>query len=158
VFFIRHNGGNVWVDPPLGWPWPKHSCFSFEPKGLDFIRTKVAGIPPAQLLAGIVTKAAWSRRGTEPPRMLLAIDGGAGARMCVAVRAMNTAAHYDGCFAVVDLKAATLFTSNFGEEPILGSGVAPADLGLPRSWAERPKAKPARRQDMSGAKDTKQTP
>jgi hypothetical protein len=27
VFFIRHNGGSVWVDPPLGWPWPKHPCF-----------------------------------------------------------------------------------------------------------------------------------
>lgn len=26
VFFIRHNGGCVWVDPPLGWPWPKHGC------------------------------------------------------------------------------------------------------------------------------------
>lgn len=26
VFFIRHNGGSVWVDPPLGWPWPKHDC------------------------------------------------------------------------------------------------------------------------------------
>jgi hypothetical protein len=26
VFFIRHNGGCVWVDE-LGWPWPKHACF-----------------------------------------------------------------------------------------------------------------------------------
>ena len=26
VFFIRHNGGSLWVDPPLGWPWPKHEC------------------------------------------------------------------------------------------------------------------------------------
>src|SRR5262245_18947817 len=26
VFFIRHNGGSVWVDE-LGWPWPKHACF-----------------------------------------------------------------------------------------------------------------------------------
>jgi predicted RNA-binding Zn-ribbon protein involved in translation (DUF1610 family) len=27
VFFIRHNGGSVWVDPPLGPPWFKHACF-----------------------------------------------------------------------------------------------------------------------------------
>ncbi len=27
VYFIRHNGGSVWVDPPLGWPWTKHGCF-----------------------------------------------------------------------------------------------------------------------------------
>lgn len=26
VFFIRHNGGSVWLDE-LGWPWPKHGCF-----------------------------------------------------------------------------------------------------------------------------------
>jgi hypothetical protein len=25
VYFIRHNGGVVWVDE-LGWPWPKHPC------------------------------------------------------------------------------------------------------------------------------------
>lgn len=26
VYFIRHNGGSVWVDD-LGSPWPKHACF-----------------------------------------------------------------------------------------------------------------------------------
>jgi hypothetical protein len=24
VFFVCYNGGSVWLDPPLGWPWPKH--------------------------------------------------------------------------------------------------------------------------------------
>lgn len=27
VFFIKHNGGSVWLDPPLGSPWYKHACF-----------------------------------------------------------------------------------------------------------------------------------
>jgi hypothetical protein len=27
VFFIRHNRGSVWIDPPLGPPWYKHGCF-----------------------------------------------------------------------------------------------------------------------------------
>lgn len=27
VFYIRHNGGSVWIDPPLGPPWYKHGCF-----------------------------------------------------------------------------------------------------------------------------------
>lgn len=31
AFFIRHNGGSVWVDE-LGWPWPKHPCFDHEPQ------------------------------------------------------------------------------------------------------------------------------
>ena len=26
VFFVRHNNGSVWFDPPLGHPWPKHEC------------------------------------------------------------------------------------------------------------------------------------
>lgn len=26
VFFIRFNGGSVWLDPPLGPPWYKHLC------------------------------------------------------------------------------------------------------------------------------------
>ena len=26
VFFIRHNGGSVWIDPPLGPPWYRHGC------------------------------------------------------------------------------------------------------------------------------------
>lgn len=31
VFFIRHNGGSVWIDPPLGSPWYKHPCFDSSP-------------------------------------------------------------------------------------------------------------------------------
>jgi len=27
VFFIRHNNGSVWINPPLGPPWYKHACF-----------------------------------------------------------------------------------------------------------------------------------
>jgi hypothetical protein len=26
VYFVRYNGGSVWINPPLGWPWYKHSC------------------------------------------------------------------------------------------------------------------------------------
>lgn len=26
VFFVRHNGGSVWLDE-LGQPWPKHPCY-----------------------------------------------------------------------------------------------------------------------------------
>ena len=31
VYFIRHNGGSVWIDPPLGAPWYKHGCFDSNP-------------------------------------------------------------------------------------------------------------------------------
>lgn len=39
VFFVRHNGGSVWLDPPLGWPWPPHSCFVEDPASKGFART-----------------------------------------------------------------------------------------------------------------------
>jgi len=26
VFFLRHNGGSVWLDE-MGYPWPRHGCF-----------------------------------------------------------------------------------------------------------------------------------
>lgn len=37
VYFIRHNGGSVWVDAPLGPPWSKHICMH-QPK-LEFKKT-----------------------------------------------------------------------------------------------------------------------
>ncbi|MEN2747141.1 hypothetical protein [Sphingomonas sp. T9W2] len=30
VFFLRHNGGSVWIEPPLGPPWTIHPCFERE--------------------------------------------------------------------------------------------------------------------------------
>jgi hypothetical protein len=27
VYFVKHNGGSVWLDPPLAPPWYKHPCF-----------------------------------------------------------------------------------------------------------------------------------
>ena len=38
VYFVRHNGGCVWLDS-LGWPWPKHPCFD-DPEELIFSTTK----------------------------------------------------------------------------------------------------------------------
>lgn len=42
VFFIRHNGGSVWIEPPLGPPWHRHSCMDNEGNGAERI------IPRAQ--------------------------------------------------------------------------------------------------------------
>lgn len=39
VYFIRHNGGCVWIDPPLGWPWYKHPCMDKSNSGLRRTRT-----------------------------------------------------------------------------------------------------------------------
>lgn len=50
VFFVRHNGGSVYLDPPLGAPWSRHPCMPPKPKA-----TKAGGpakgvLPPQSVL------------------------------------------------------------------------------------------------------------
>jgi hypothetical protein len=60
VFFIRHNGGSVWVDE-LGWPWPKHGCFDTAPatprSRRAFSVETPSGERSADLLLGLVVWA-----------------------------------------------------------------------------------------------------
>ena len=61
VFFIRHNGGTVWVDPPLGWPWPKHACIYEQrdsQRPTTFAATNADLVPELQdtSLLGVVTE------------------------------------------------------------------------------------------------------
>jgi len=62
VFFIRHNGGSVWVDPPLGPPWQKHPCFTSEDhssleriENTDVKECLFAGDAPDDVILGVVT-------------------------------------------------------------------------------------------------------
>lgn len=47
VYFIRHNGGSVWIEPPLGPPWDRHPCFDTVPNVSRGNRT--ASIASAEL-------------------------------------------------------------------------------------------------------------
>ena len=42
VYFIRHNGGSVWIDPPMGPPWYKHPCMDNAYVATKGIRSPVA--------------------------------------------------------------------------------------------------------------------
>jgi len=60
VWFVRHNGGCVWLDE-LGWPWPVHSCWlesiavnERESDGSRFLRGIGDHQPYSGDLAGIV--------------------------------------------------------------------------------------------------------
>lgn len=67
VFFIRHNGGSVWVDPPLGWPWPKHGCFDqpHEPtRKFSMWTAKSSGLTNPKL--GIIARVRDENRFEEP--------------------------------------------------------------------------------------------
>lgn len=71
VYFIRHNGGSVWIDPPLGPPWYKHPCMDFAYVAAKGIRHPIISESALakfkqceSLIIGIVkeAEASWSKR------------------------------------------------------------------------------------------------
>ena len=56
VYFIRHNGGSVWLDE-LGSPWPKHHCFNQrkeQQQSLDWAFTKIQSMGQSNAFLGLV--------------------------------------------------------------------------------------------------------
>lgn len=153
VYFIRHNGGAVWVDE-LGWPWPKHACFDNEPEpgwstylrantgGAKFhsnaasSNTSVVFNPPVTSIAGVVIEA--RRLEIDGQAVIaLAIDGGPARRCLVAVEGDNTASYYRRCIAVLDEGKRNVVISNFKVKALKSIAVVPAHLGLPANWLEQ---------------------
>lgn len=137
VFFIRHNGGSVWVDS-LGWPWPKHSCFENEPVpswfGYFWKQSFSEGADDI-ILFGVIIKAEYVRADQQGPgRLILAVDGGSKGRVCLATNANNSPRYLLGCIAIADLSAERLFTSNHDVRPILPVDVGAEELGLSSEW------------------------
>lgn len=68
VYFIRHNGGSVWVDE-LGWPWPRHGCFGERNEGGPVPTfSAIDKESPAALRLGVVD---WGERGAGGTTRLL---------------------------------------------------------------------------------------
>lgn len=94
AYFIRHNGGSLWVDD-LGWPWPKHPCLESDPenapiwralllgidcgthdRGCDLICHHVSGLDISEI--GVVSLPAslrtwWARRAPSPESLVGAV-------------------------------------------------------------------------------------
>ena len=71
VFFIRYNGGSVWIDPPLGPPWFKHGCMDTRSESSATVRnallsdrTLAAYKMPEGLIIGVVSEAEVSFDGS----------------------------------------------------------------------------------------------
>lgn len=67
VFFIRHNGGSLWVDPPLGPPWWKHDCMNNGRPSAVRRESIQESLPPSVrgadgLILGVVRSSAVHRR------------------------------------------------------------------------------------------------
>jgi hypothetical protein len=89
IFFIRHNGGSVWIDPPLGHPWNKHKCMY--PEELKAGRSLALTAPfqsiprrqRAKQLLGVVTKAKY---GGNRSTTILELASGEAERWLVTVK------------------------------------------------------------------------
>lgn len=66
VYFIRHNGGSVWIEPPLGPPWDRHPCFDSSgsaSKAIEVVSSELAeqlGLSEG-LVTGVVRSAEISK-------------------------------------------------------------------------------------------------
>lgn len=116
VFFIRHNGGCVWVDPPLGPPWPKHGCFdkpSERTPSFDLLRAKAPHIANAKF--GVITRM--SRRGEfyEPE---VEITEWGGERFSVVLRWVPPDDDMLGDIVLYSAEESLLFHLTYAEIPI----------------------------------------
>ena len=107
VYFIRHNGGSVWVDPPLGWPWPKH------PAALKPIR-------------GVTI---------EEREIALAIDFGEKRRIIISTEGTTTSDFLRGEIVVVDFSLNRILFSNSQNKQLLRKNLNPTIFGLPEDWS-----------------------
>lgn len=88
VYFIRHNGGSVWIEPPLGPPWAQHGCFEVKANK----RTAIAPISPElidrfQASDGLITGVVCSSEiSKDRMKTILAIAFGDDAPLSVLVR------------------------------------------------------------------------
>lgn len=148
VYFVRHNGGSVWLDE-LGWPWPKHACFvsEDEPAWTSYLRSN-APVPPradltstqleelsgtGDLLVGIVVSAA-RHHIDGVPLVVLGIDGGHLGRRVLAIDGDSTSTYYLGAIVVVTADACTLVTSKHSRKAIRKHELNPELLGFAPDW------------------------
>ena len=74
VYFIRYNGGSVWINPPLGWPWDKHRCMDrhdtpLATRARSTLAAEISadiGVQRDRLVVGVVreTETSGSKRST----------------------------------------------------------------------------------------------
>ena len=58
VFFVRHNGGSVYLDLPLGPPWPKHHCMDTSTSSYSSIKILAAKAHQfPNMIFGIIVEA-----------------------------------------------------------------------------------------------------
>lgn len=118
VFFLRHNGGSVWVDPPLGWPWYKHGCFNIEassPQNSLALAYEISAPDSAsgsgELWVIGVVKSTDVRPSKEVTDAI--VDTGASSRLSLKIK--NNAGYLFGKLVVVDSQFNLVFPAEHPE-------------------------------------------
>lgn len=110
VYFIRHNGGSVWVDK-LGWPWPKHGCFDHPGEAthrFGEFSVKSSGLRDPKL--GVVTKA--DSTSAEPAVIIRLNDS---RRVSVILRHSGSMPSLLGALVIVSFEDGMLIEPSYGE-------------------------------------------
>ena len=143
VFFIRHNGGSVWIDE-LGWPWPKHKCFikDAEPKWVGYFEKNVAQSNKDNLFFGVVVdvKRIFQKK-LGLSRIYLALDAGIRGRVIVIVDGTTSEAYLKGRLFVLDPSKTLLWLSSHDEKKVYGVSNQPEIFGLSSDWLEKTSVK-----------------
>lgn len=146
IYFVRHNGGCVYVDE-LGWPWPKHGCFaSFSVPG--WYDALLAGRPARE---AVKSDSGGARRHHVPPRvgMIEAATpmSGRPPRLALHIRSMENAkfvvridaTHMDtkscvGELVVTDFDGLTVTGVDWRAQINCTGTLRPEELGLDGTW------------------------
>ncbi len=99
VFFIRHNGGSVWVDV-LGKPWPIHTCFQNMAKSHSgwFISMQEKTKSFNKLISGVVISAKH-----KIPIIWVVISDENDDKYEISFKAFNQASFFESQFVVFDI-------------------------------------------------------
>ena len=134
VYFIRHKGGSVWVDE-LGWPWPKHGCFTAvkDPPWLQYAAERTAqqrqisspavsvtSIDSVRSFVGIVVSALMWRIVTKPVIVLFLNGGEAIGRAVAIIEGGNATDLHMGCLGVVSPDQKSIVLTNFETKELIG--------------------------------------
>jgi hypothetical protein len=139
VYFIRHNGGSVWVDV-LEWPWPKHPCMSktAEPKYLSYLKRKTAGAENTNNWLGVIHRAAHRSADNDwPYRIWAAVKLLDGRRGALCFKASTTAAFQNGSIVVVVESSKLVVSSKFDTYERLSESPNMQVLGLSPDWLKK---------------------
>lgn len=135
VYFIRHNGGSVWIDPPLGPPWYRHGCMDLAGQSAPSDPGQRTSIVDAGLIdelgerEGIITGVVKiSEISEDRRRTLLTIEVGEPEDLIVLVK--GGADTFVGRIVIVDGPQRLIFCAN---ESRLAFSI-PNTLSVPQSF------------------------